>query len=115
VFTRRGYNTYCEVPITFAQAALGAEIEIPTIDGKQTYQIREGTQPGDIVTLRGKGIPIIRRQNQRGDHIVTLNLEVPRHLSEEQKARIRAFDDSCGERNYQKQDSFFQKLKDLFN
>lgn len=115
VFTRRGYNTYCEVPITFAQAALGGEIEIPTIDGTVKHIIKEGTQPGDIVTLGGKGIPVIRRQGQRGDHVVTLNLEVPRYLSEEQKDKIRDFDDSCCEKNYQKRGSFFSKLKDLFN
>lgn len=115
VFTRKGFNTYSEVPITFAQAALGGEIEVPTVDGTVKYVLNEGTQPGDIITLRGKGITQVRRPDQRGDHIVTLQLEVPRNLSEDQKEKIRAFDNTVKEHNYQKRESFFQKLKDLFN
>lgn len=114
MFQRRGYNTYCEVPITFAQAALGSEIEIPTIHGKERFVIREGTQPGDVVTLKNKGIPVINRPGQFGDQIVTLNLEVPHHLTDAQKEAIRSFDQSCTAGNYHKQDSFFKKLRDLF-
>lgn len=114
VFKRHYYNTLGEVPITFAQACLGKTIEIPTIHGPQTYTLKEGTQPEDVITLKGKGIPIINRPNQFGDHIVTLHLEVPRHLNDEQKKQITKFDESCTEKNYQKRDSFFKKIKDLF-
>lgn len=115
VFRRERYNTFCEVPITFAQAALGGEIEVPTIHGKEKYVIREGTQPGDIITMKGRGIPYVDRPGMRGDHIVTLNLEVPRHLDEDQKRAIREFDTSCKEENYHKRRSFITKLRDLFN
>ena len=102
------------MPITFAQAVLGSEIEIPTIHGKERFVIREGTQPGDVVTLKNKGIPVINRPGQFGDQIVTLNLEVPHHLTDAQKEAIRSFDQSCTAGNYHKQDSFFKKLRDLF-
>ena len=84
VFERRDYNTFCDVPITYAQATLGADIEIPTIDGKVTTRIKEGTQPFDTYTIRGKGIPVRTRPNTRGDHTARFVLEVPMHLSESQ-------------------------------
>lgn len=115
VFQRQGNNTYSEFPITFVQASLGADLEVPTIDGPQTYHIREGTQPGDTFTLRGKGIPYVNRQNARGDHLVKVVLEVPTHLSEAQKELLRQFEQSTSSRNYKKQAGFFDKLKDLFN
>lgn len=114
VFTREGYHTYCEVPITFAQAAIGAEIEVPTIDGPYKHSLKEGTQPGDIFTIKGKGIPYINRSNMRGDHRFKVILEVPSHLSDEQKDLLKKFEDTCTEKNYQKRTGFFSKLKDLF-
>ncbi|NLW11691.1 MAG: molecular chaperone DnaJ [Clostridiaceae bacterium] len=114
VFTREGYHTYCELPITFAQAAIGAEIEVPTIDGPYNYNLKEGTQPGDIFTVKGKGIPYINRSNMRGDHRFKVILEVPSHLSDEQKDILRSFEETCTEKNYQKRTGFFSKLKDLF-
>lgn len=114
VFTRRGYNTYAEVPITFPQAALGGEIEVPTIDGPVKYDLREGTQPGDVITLRNKGIPVVNRQNQRGDHLVTIQLEVPTSLSKEQKECLESFEGMTTSRNYKKRTSFFDKIKDIF-
>lgn len=59
IFERDGYNIWCELPLTFAQAALGAEVSIPTLDGNMAYSIKEGTQPGDTFKLKGKGIPYI--------------------------------------------------------
>ncbi len=115
VFRRERYNTYCEVPVTFAQAALGAEIEIPTVDGPVKYQLKEGTQPGDVITLKGKGVPYINRNNVRGDAFATIDLEVPRKLSDEQKRLIQEFDDSTSSSNYSKREGFFDKLKSLFN
>ena len=114
LFERHGYNTYCTVPITFTQAALGGEIDVPTIHGPENFTIREGTQPGDTITLRNKGIPVINRPGHFGDQIVTLHLEVPSKLNDEQKEILRQFEQTCDERNYRKRGSFFQKLKDLF-
>lgn len=115
VFSREGNTTFCEVPITFAQAALGAEVEIPTIDGTEVFKLREGTQPGDIFTLRGKGIPFIGRPTARGDHQFRVVLEVPRNLSAEQKEMLRKFDESCTEAHYEKRKGFFDKVRDAFS
>lgn len=115
VFSRRGFNTYTEVPITFVQAALGQEIEVPTIDGPISYKLHEGTQPGEIITIKNKGIPVINRQNQRGDHLVTLQMEVPTALEKDQKDMLLKFDATTSERNYKKRSSFFDKIKGLFN
>ncbi|MDD2374797.1 MAG: molecular chaperone DnaJ [Eubacteriales bacterium] len=114
VFQREGYHTYCEVPITFAQAAIGSEIDVPTIDGPHKFNLKEGTQPGDMFTIKGKGIPYINRSNMRGDHRFKVILEVPAHLNEDQKELLRKFEETCTEKNYQKRSGFFSKLKDLF-
>lgn len=115
IFKRDRYNTFCEVPVTFVQLALGAEIDVPTIDGNQQFNLREGTQPGENFTIRGKGIPYVNRSNQRGDHIFQVSLEVPRNLGESQKELLKQFDETCSEKNYQKRGSFFHKIKELFN
>ncbi len=115
IFTRKGFNTYCEVPISFVQAALGEEIEIPTIDGPVTYKLKEGTQPGDTITIRNKGIPVLKRANQRGDAIVTISIEIPKHLSREQKELLQQFEDSTSDRNYSKREGFFSKIKNMFS
>lgn len=114
IFKREGYNTYCEIPVTFPQAALGADLQIPTIDGPYSYKIKEGTQPGEMFTIRGKGIPHVNRENVRGDHIVKIIVEVPRNLDQKQKDMLREFETSCSDRNYQNGKSFFSKIKDLF-
>lgn len=115
VFQRDGYNTYCEVPVTFAQMALGSELEVPTVDGPHKFSLKEGTQPNETFTIRGRGIPYVNRSNQRGDHIFRVILEVPHNLSDSQKELLCRFDESCNEKNYQKRGSFFQKIKDLFS
>lgn len=112
IFKREGYNIYCDVPVTVAEATLGAEIEIPTLEGNQKYTIPEGTQPGTQFTLRGKGIPFVNSQNRRGDLIFTAVVEIPRGLTEKQKDNMRAFADSCGESNYAKRTSFFKRIFD---
>ncbi len=114
VFTRNGMNTFCEVPITLAQAALGADIEVPTIDGPVKYTVKEGTQPGDTATMRGKGIPDKNNRNMRGDHTVKFSIEIPTRLTEDQKSKLRLFDSSLTERNYAKRNSFIQKIKGIF-
>lgn len=112
VFERDGYNIYCEVPITVAEATLGAEITVPSLEGNITYNIPEGTQPGAQFTIRQKGIPFVNNNNKRGDLIFTVNVEIPRGLNEKQKEHMRAFAESCGENNYGKKTGFFKKLFD---
>lgn len=107
-FKREGSNLYCEVPLTFAEATLGAEIEIPTMEGKEKFTIPEGTQPGTLFTLKGKGMP--GRFGRRGDLIFSATVEVPRDLNAKQKEALRAFADSCGEANNSKRTRFFKKL-----
>ncbi|NLA71976.1 MAG: molecular chaperone DnaJ [Clostridiaceae bacterium] len=114
VFSREGNRTFSEQPVTYAQAALGSEIEVPTIDGAVLVKLREGTQPGDLYTVRGKGIPYISRPTARGDHQFRVMIEVPRNLSPEQKEMLRAFDESCTDQNYEKRKGFFERVKNAF-
>lgn len=114
VFKRDGRNTYCEVPITIAQAALGTEVELPTIDGPVKHTIKEGTQPGDTFVLRGKGIPDKNSPNIRGDHTCKFVVEIPTMMNEDQKRKLKEFDSSLTDRNYSKSSSFFQKVKNFF-
>ena len=109
-FKREGYTLYCEVPITIAEATLGAEIEVPTLEGLEKFTIPEGTQTGTTFTLKQKGVPMIN-SNRRGDLIFRVNVEVPKGLSEKQKELLRAFAKECGENNYAKKKNFFKKDK----
>ncbi len=111
-FERDGYNLYCEIPLTVAEATLGAEIDVPTLEGNQSFTIPEGTQPGARFTLRQMGIPYVNNSNRRGDLIFTVNVEIPKSLSEKQKEHMRAFADACGESNYSKKTGFFKKIFD---
>ena len=111
LFERDGFDIWCEVPVSFAQAALGSEIVVPTIDGKVKYNINEGTQQGTIFRLKNKGVPHIGRSS-RGDQYVRINIEVPRNLNTKQKDALKAFDKLTGDRNYEKRKSFFDKIKD---
>ena len=112
VFERDGYNIYCEVPITVAEATLGAEITVPTLEGNMQYTIPEGTQPGTQFTVRQKGIPYVNNTNKRGDLVFSVNVEIPKGLNEKQKEHMRAFAESCGEGNYGKKTGFFKKIFD---
>lgn len=110
LFTRERNNIFCEVPISFAEAALGAEIDIPTLDGKpEKYQIPEGTQTGTSFTLKGKGIPDINTK-RKGDLIITVLVETPKNLTGEQKKLLTEFSKTLGKNNTGKRDSFFKKL-----
>ncbi|MBR6510537.1 MAG: molecular chaperone DnaJ [Clostridia bacterium] len=114
IFERRGYDVYCEIPITFTQAALGAEIIVPTLDGKVKFTIHEGTQPGDEFKLKGKGVQRLN-YNGKGDQYVKITVEVPKDLSKAQKEKLREFDAVTSEKNYKKQKSFMDKVKDFFD
>ena len=112
IFERDGVNIYCEVPVTVTEATLGAEIDVPTLEGTVKHKIEEGTQPGTVFTLRGKGIPYVNdRNNRRGDLIFTVNVEIPRGLSEKQKDALREFAEACGEKNYTKKGKFTKSFK----
>lgn len=113
LFERRGNDVWCELPLTFTQAALGTEAVVPTIDGKVEYQVHAGAQPGDVFKLRGKGIPKLGGRG-RGDQYVRVTIEVPKNLSQKQKDLLEEFDRSADDRNYQKRKSFFSKIKDAF-
>lgn len=113
VFERRGNDVWCDMPITFTQAALGADVEVPTLDGKVSYHVHEGAQPGDVFRLKGKGIQGLNTRS-RGDQYVRITVEVPKNLTEKQKELLRNFDETSGEKNYQNRKSFFAKLKELF-
>ena len=106
LFRREGNDVFCEAPITFSQAVLGATLEIPTIDGQVKYDIPEGTQTGTVFRLRGKGIPVLNGRG-RGDQYVTVTIETPRGLNREQKDALKKFDAALGEGNYEKRKSFF--------
>ncbi|NLO82896.1 MAG: molecular chaperone DnaJ [Clostridiales bacterium] len=114
IFKRRGYDIYCDIPITFGQAALGAELQIPTLEGNVKYSIPEGTQTGTVFRLRNKGIPHLR-SNQRGDLYVKVNIQVPKRLNEKQKELIRQFEEATKDLQYgDEKKSFFDKMKDAF-
>ncbi len=109
IFERDGCNIYCEVPITFTEAALGADIQIPTLEGQVSYTIPEGTQYGTQFTLRGKGIPYVNSKS-RGDLVFSAVIETPKSLSSDQKELLRKFASSLGEKNNSKKTSFLKKL-----
>ena len=112
-FIRHGNDIICEVPITFAKAALGGDVEIPTLNGKKSIKIPAGTQNGKVFRLKGEGI-----NNPRGyapgDQLVKIIIEVPTNLNDTQQELLRKFDESLKDKNYKMNKSFFEKLKDIF-
>ena len=109
IFERDGFDIYCEIPITFTDAALGAEISVPTLEGKTTYDIPEGTQTGTTFTIKQKGIPNINGRG-RGDLVFKVAVEVPKNLTGAQKDALRKFAEQCGKGNYSKREKFFSKI-----
>lgn len=114
VFERKGFDVYCEVPITFVQATLGAEIIVPTLDGKVKFTVHEGTQPGDEFKLKGKGIQRLNYTG-KGDQYVKVMVEVPKNLTNKEKELLQQFEQQTGDANYKKRHGFFDKLKDMFD
>ena len=113
IFTREGYDVYIEMPIRFTQAALGDKLEVPTLDGKVSYNLPEGTQTGTVFRLREKGIPKLR-SNYRGDQYVKVIIDTPKKLNDEQKELLRKFDESCGNKVHEKQRSWKSKIDNFF-
>lgn len=113
IFERRGDDVWCELPLTFTQAALGAEVVVPTLDGKVSYSVHEGTQPNDIFKLKGKGIAHLNGRG-RGDQYVKVTIEVPKNLSSKQRELIKELDESSSDKNYAKRKGFKDILKKMF-
>ena len=111
IFEREGTNIYMEQEISFTQATLGAELELPTLDGKVKYTIPEGTQPGTTFRLRGKGVPYLRSPNTRGDQFVTVKVGVPRNLNATQKEKLREYAASMGESEGARSGGIFGKKR----
>jgi len=115
LFSREGSHLYLDVPITFVQAALGDEISIPTLDGREEkYTVKPGTQPGSIVQLRGKGVPNVHNPNQVGDLIVKLGVSVPTQMNERQKQLLRDFNEEMGDDYKNHKTRWFDKVKGYF-
>ena len=113
VFERDGFDVWVHEPITFSQAVLGAEITVPTVDGKVAYTIPEGTQSGTRFRLRGKGIQYLNGRG-RGDQYVVVDVEIPKKLTKAQRDALKAFEDTLRDDNYEKRKGFFKNLKDRF-
>lgn len=112
-FEREGDDIYCEVPLTFAQSALGDEIEIPTLTEKVKLKIPAGTQTGTFFRLKGKGVPRLRGYGQ-GDQHVKVVVVTPSNLTDEQKELLRQFSGINGDRMHEKQQSLFERMKKAF-
>jgi len=113
IFEREGYDVHCDVPITFVEATLGAEVSVPTLEGPVKLSVPEGTQPGDTHRLKGKGIQRLQSHG-RGDQYVRLVIEVPKNLSERQKKVLSEFDGQTDDKNYKTRRKFSDKMKDLW-
>ncbi len=113
VFQREEDNLYCEVPISFVTAALGGEIQIPTLEGQASMKVPAGTQSGTSFKLRGRGMPELNTK-VRGDLLTRVMVEVPSKLNAEQRQKLEEFSALCGEDNSPLHRSFFEKAKEFF-
>ena len=114
IFQRDGDDLLCEVPISFVQAALGSEIEVPTLDGKAALKIPTGTQPGTMFRLKSKGMKNVQGYGH-GDLHVRINVEIPSHLSSTQKAKLQEFAELCNGKESPISQGFFEKARSLFH
>lgn len=114
-FKREDQTVWCDIPISIVQASLGAEVEVPTLDGKVTLKITAGTQPDTILRIKGKGFPSLRRAGERGDQMVKIKVIVPKKLSEKQKELLQQFEDSNRENLNPEENKFKKFFKNLFD
>src|SRR5947208_245974 len=112
-FVREGDDIFSTVDLTMTQAALGTTIQLATLDGETELALDAGTQPGTVVVLHGKGMPVLQGFG-RGDHRVLVNVLVPRNLTDEQRRALEEFERTAGEETYAADEGFFQKLKSAF-
>ena len=115
IFQRNGMDVFCEVPISFTQAALGGEIQVPTLDGKVSFDIPEGTQTGKEFMLYDKGIPDVNNPKRRGRHRFTVVVETPTRLTKEQRELLLKLDETLDNKSTPKRKKFFDTLKDFFD
>jgi molecular chaperone DnaJ len=113
-FERDGYDLHCQIPISFAQAALGAEINIPTLEGETLMKIAEGTQSGKEIRLRGKGVPYLN-EHGRGDLIVQVAVQTPKKLTRVQKELLRQLGETMTVENTPTPRGLFEKVKEMFS
>jgi molecular chaperone DnaJ len=113
LFKREGQDVVLDVPVSFVQAALGAEIEVPTLKGTEKLKVPAGTQPGQVFKLKGKGIPHLRGSGI-GDQLCRVTIEVPGKLSSRQKELLREFESLSADGSTPLMKGFFDKVKDLF-
>ena len=113
IFSREGDDLLCEVPVSFIQATLGAEIEVPTLEGKATVKIPAGTQPGTVLRLKGRGVKNLQGYGQ-GDLHVRVQVEIPAHLNSEQKHKLQEFAALCDGKEMPLSQSFLEKAKKFF-
>jgi molecular chaperone DnaJ len=113
-FRREGDDVVCTVPVTFVHAALGGEIDVPTLDGKGKLKVPSGTQPGTMLRIRGKGIPHRGGMGGRGDQRVEVAIEVPTRLTDRQRSLLEELAKELGEDVQPERKSFMGKLRDLF-
>ena len=114
MFERDGYDVTIHVPITFSQAVLGDDVEVPTVDGRIVQHIPEGTPSGTKFRLRGQGIQYLNGRG-RGDQYVIVDVEIPKKVTRAQREALKAFEDSMKEDNYEKRKGFFKNLRDRFS
>ena len=112
-FVREGNDVYTTVDLTVTQAALGATITVPTLDGEAELEFEPGTQPGEIRVLRGRGLPVLQGFG-RGNQRVLVNVTVPRRLTEEQRRLLEEFERLASAETYEPSEGFFDKLKSAF-
>jgi molecular chaperone DnaJ len=113
LFQRAENDVVCEMPISFAQAALGAEIEVPTLEGKVRMKVAPGTQSGTVLRLKGKGVADLHGYG-RGDHLVRVVIETPRKLTTRQRALLEEFARMSGEEVHPLSKGFLEKVKEMF-
>lgn len=113
MFERDGYNVWVTVPITYSQAVMGADVVVPTVDGKVEYSVPEGTQSGTVFRLRGKGIQYLGGRG-KGDQYVKVEVEIPKKLNRHQREALKAFEESLKDDNYEQRKGFFKKLREKF-
>ena len=114
LFRREGYNLILDFPISFTTAALGGDVEVPTLNGALKYHIPEGTQPGTEIRLKGEGVQQLRGSG-KGDLLMRVKVEIPRRLNNRQKELLREFDETTSDREYDSRKSFMDRVKELFN
>jgi len=115
IFTREGADLHCTMPVTFPQAAMGAEVEAPTLNGRIRIKIPAGTEGGKVFRLRSHGVPDVRNHGQKGDLYVKVHIAIPRKMSNHQQKLLREFAESAGDEVYPERSSFLDRVKSFWD